>query len=65
MKCTLCNGTGEVPDDYYELSRKFDGVRCQYCGSTNIIKDYKEGFTTRYGCLDCDTWLNPVRMVGR
>ena len=41
----------------------FNGVSCQYCGSRNLNKESEnETFYGRVGCLDCNQWLQPVKL---
>jgi len=45
------------------LTEIFDGKTCPLCGSNNLIEHPEcERFYARRGCLDCDTWLESVRL---
>ena len=36
---------------------------CPHCGGHNLIeKAADETFFARLGCLDCDKWLEPVKL---
>ncbi len=36
---------------------------CPHCGGHNLIeKSADESFLARLGCLDCDEWLEPVKL---
>jgi len=38
----------------------WDKLGCPFCGSTDyeLVRDAKEGFTTRFGCASCNRWFN-------
>ena len=45
-----------------EIAMVMPGV-CPFCGSTKLhSKPETETFRERRGCLDCDNWLDPVRV---
>lgn len=57
----------KCPNCGYNIKKKsFNGVSCQYCGSINLIcKEEDELFLSRMGCLDCNSWLENVKLKGQ
>jgi hypothetical protein len=47
----------------YKKVEYFDGKFCPFCGGTRLItKRGDEVFHSRMGCMDCDKWIDPVRL---
>lgn len=51
-----------VSKSWYEEVIEFTN-KCPFCKSERspIIKKEDEKFYSQRGCLDCDTWIDPVR----
>lgn len=39
-----------------------DATTCPFCGSSNIKVSKQSGTHPQRGCLDCDQWLDPLRL---
>ena len=57
----------KVDRDWFERVMSlwdFDKLGCPLCGAdSEIVKDFKEGFTTRYGCSKCNRWFNEPECI--
>lgn len=52
-----------IDGQLYKRMDYFDSEFCPFCGSTNLItKPGDETFLSRVGCLNCDRWIDPVRL---
>lgn len=52
-----------IDGQLYKRVDYFNSEFCPFCGSKElIINPEDETFLSRVGCLNCDRWIDPVRL---